>query len=58
MVRQLAVADDFARTHRKRTIFVFRSENAKAVYIFGWRLYANKAWNEPRWWHKIFRRVK
>lgn len=51
-IRQLATVDVLARHHNKRVIFVFRSENAKAVYIFGKRVFASKSWNEPGWWQR------
>lgn len=51
-IRQLASVDELARSFRKRVIFVFKTDGAKAIYIFGHRIYASKAWNEPNWWQR------
>lgn len=44
-IRMLATADELAKAFKHRTIFVFKSDGAKAIYIFGKRVYASKAWN-------------
>lgn len=44
-VRMLATADAIAHMHRRKPLFVFKSDHAIAVYWFGKRLYQSKAWN-------------
>ena len=44
-VTQLATADALAQQFKHRAIFVFKSGNAKAVYLFGKQVYKSKAWN-------------
>lgn len=44
-IRQLATADELAKVFKHRVIFVFKSDEAKAIYLFGKRVYASKAWN-------------
>lgn len=43
-VRQLATADALAHQFRKRIIFVFKTDGAKAVYVFGRLVYKSKHW--------------
>lgn len=44
-VRHIATVDELAKVLKRRTIFVFKSDGAKAIYIFGRRVYASKEWN-------------
>lgn len=44
-VTQLATANALAHQYRHYPIFVFKSGEAKAVYIFGKMTYKSKAWN-------------
>lgn len=44
-VLQLATSDAIAHQARNRPIFVFKTGNAKAVYIFGRRVWQNKDWH-------------
>lgn len=43
-IRQIATVDEIAKA-KKLILFVFRSENAIAIYIFGKRIYCSKIWN-------------
>lgn len=43
-VRQLATADAIAHSHRRLPLFVFSTDNAKVVYLFGKRVWQSKAW--------------
>lgn len=42
-VRQIETADEIAKS-RKQVLFIFRSDNAIAIYIFGKRVYSSKVW--------------
>lgn len=44
-VRQLATVDAIAHMYRNRPIFVFKTDNAKVVYLFGRRVWQSKAWH-------------
>lgn len=44
-VRRLETVDYMAKIFNI-PIFIFKSENAKAIYIFGKRIYASKIWNK------------
>lgn len=50
-IRQLATVDKIAKTcYTNRILFVFKSDNATAVYIFGRRVYASRIWNAYHQW--------
>lgn len=44
-IRQIETADELAKVFKRRFVFIFKSDNAKAIYIFGRRVYASKVWN-------------
>lgn len=44
-VRMLATADEIAKQVKHYPLFIFKSDNAKAIYVFGRRVYASKVWN-------------
>lgn len=47
-IRNLELADQLGHTYRRRGIFVFKSDGAVAVYLFGKRIYASPAWRTPK----------
>lgn len=44
-VRTIATADQLANAFKRQPIFIFKSDGAKAIYIFGRRIFASKEWN-------------
>lgn len=49
-VRQLATIDDLARMYRRYPLFVFKSDGAKVIYVFGKRV-AKLGWHDPVYRH-------
>lgn len=44
-VRMLATANALAHQYRRRPLFVFKTDGATAVYVFGKLVYKSKAWH-------------
>jgi hypothetical protein len=44
-IRQLTTVDEMAKA-RRQPLFIFRSDNAIAIYIFGKRIFASKVWTQ------------
>jgi hypothetical protein len=44
-IRQLATVDEMAKA-RRQPLFIFRSDNAIAIYLFSKRIFASKVWTQ------------